>query len=133
MATHNPKQGGMATDMLGAIIDAVRVTFGAAGAPTLVDGGKSNLIASVTRNSAGLYTFQLNKNYYKSFIAVLPTLSCISGAGALNTARYVVGSYSSTTGTFQVVVTDDEATPAAADPTNGVALSLLMVFQRYST
>lgn len=128
---HTPKQN-LASDMLGAVIDAVRVTFGASGAPTLVDGGKSGLISSVTRTSPGLYTFQLAPNYYKSFIAVLPALSCINGAGAVNTARYVEGSYSSTAGTFQIVVTDDEATPAAADPTNGVALDLLMIFQRYS-
>ncbi len=128
---HSPKQN-LASDMLGAVIDACRVTIGATGAPTLVDGGKSGLLSSVVRNSAGLYTFQLAPNYYKALIAVLPVLSCISGTGAVNTVRYVEGSYSSSAGTFQLVVTDDEATPAAADPTNGVAIDLVMVFQRYT-
>jgi hypothetical protein len=116
--------------MIGVVLDGCRVSIGATGAPTLVDAGKSNLLASVTRVSAGLYTFQLNPQYYKSLVAVLPALSCVSGAGAIFYARYVEGSYNSSTGQFQVVTSN--TTPAAADATQNTALDLLIAFQRYS-
>jgi len=129
---HSPVQGGMSTDMRGVVIDAFRVTFGASGAPTLVDNGKTGLILSVVKTATGRYTFTLNPNYYAKLVAVLPALSCVSAAGAVNTARYVEATYNATTGVFEIDVTDDEATPAAVDPTNGVAMDVLVVFQRYS-
>lgn len=129
---HAPKVGAMATDMLGAVVDAFRVTFGATGAPTLSDKGKTGLVASVTRNSAGLYTIQLNPNYYASVIAVIPKLSAVGQTGAVQDVRYIEGSYSATNGNFQVAVVADEDAPAAADPTNGSAMDVIVVFQRYS-
>lgn len=130
---HSPKLSALATDLLGCVIDAVRVTFGASGAPTLVDAGKSGLFDATTpvvKTATGRYTFQLSPNYYKSVVAVLPALSCVAANGAILTTRYVEGSYNSTTGQFEVDVSN--ATPVAADPTSGTALDLVIVFQRYS-
>lgn len=125
---HSPVIGALRTNMKGACLDAFRVTIGGTGAPTLVDNGKSGLL-SVVRTSAGLYTFTIVAPVPPKLIAVMATLSCISGTGALNTVRYVEGSYNASAGTFQLVVTDDEATPAAVDPTNGVAIDVLLLTQ----
>lgn len=130
---HSPVQGGMSTDMRGVVIDAVRVTFGASGAPTLVDAGKSGLLDATTpvaKTATGRYTFQLSPNYYHDVVAVLPKLSCVAANGARLDARYVEDSYDPDAGTFEVDVSD--ATPAAADPTSGTSMSLLIVFQRYT-
>lgn len=120
---------GLLTHMRGAVVDAVCVSIGAVGAPTLVDNGKSGLL-TVARTSAGLYTFTIAQPVPARLIVCLPSLTAINGTTAVNTARYVEGSYNATAGTFQVVVTDDEATPIAADPVNGTSLCLVLFFQR---
>lgn len=130
---HSPVQGGWSTDMRGVVVDALRVSFGASGAPTLVDEGKTGLLdsdAPVAQTATGRYTFQLSRNYYHSVVAVLPKLSCVAANGAILEARYVEDSYDSEAGTFEVDVSD--ATPVAADPTSGTSLSLVVVFQRYT-
>lgn len=124
----------MSTDMRGVVIDALRVSFGASGAPTLVDAGKTGLLdstAPVVQTATGRYTFQLSLNYYAALVACLPKLSCVAANGARLDARYVDGSYSPTTGQFEVDVSD--ATPVAADPTSGTSMALVLVFQRYTT
>lgn len=121
--------GALATPLKGAVLEGYRVTFGAVGAPTLVDNGRSGCITTVVRNSAGLYTFTLAVPYYAKLIAILPSLSAVSAAGALQTARYVEGSYSPTAGTFQIAVSDN-GVPAAVEATSGTALDLVTLFQR---
>ena len=119
--------------MKGAAIEAFNISIGAAGAPTLVDNGKTGLVESVVLASAGLYTITLASPCPPKLVCNPQVdLSCISGTGAVNTVRYVQGSFNPTTRQFQIVVTDDEATPIAANPTNGVQISVLLVFQRYN-
>lgn len=127
---HSPKLSALGTDMLGCVLDGVSVSFGASGAATLVDGGKSGLIESVTKLATGRYEFQLTPNYYASVVAVLPKLSAVAANGARLDARYIEDSYDNTAGTFEVDVSD--TTPAAADPTSGTSMSLVIVFQRYT-
>src|SRR5689334_20036760 len=92
---------GLLTHMKGACVDAFHVTIGASGAPTLVDNGRSGLV-TVARTSAGLYTFTFAApGAPPLLIACIPTLSCIGATGALNSVRYVEGSYNATAGTFQ--------------------------------
>lgn len=129
---HSYNQG-VRTSNRGSAIEAFRVTFaGGAGAPTLVDNGKAGLL-SVVRTSAGLYTFTIGVPVPPKFIAVLCGLSCVNATGAVRTARYIEGSYNASAGTFQIAVTDDEATPAAIDPTDNTALDVVLVTQVYTT
>lgn len=123
---------GLVTSSRGVAIEMVSVSFAAAGAPTLVDGGKAGLIASVAKTSDGLYTFTLAKPYPRSKVAILASLSCVDKAGAIRDARYVEGSYNATAGTFQVAITGDEDSPAGVDPTASTSLDLVMFFQRYA-
>jgi hypothetical protein len=128
---HSPKMN-IASDMLGSVIDAVRVTFGASGAPTLVDNGKTGLFDATTpvvKAATGRYTFQLAPNYYAKVVAIVPTLSAATTTGAVQLARYLEGSYNATTGQFEIDVT---AAAALVDPTTGTGLDLIIVFQRYS-
>jgi len=128
---HAPKQN-LASDLMGCVIDAVRVTFGASGAPTLVDNGKMGLFdatAPVVKAATGRYTFQLSPNYYAKVVAVLPSLSAATTTGAVQLARYLEASYNATTGQFEIDVT---AAAALVDPTSGSGLDLVVVFQRYS-
>lgn len=129
---HSPKQGALSTDLVGCVIDAVRVTFGASGAPTLVDNGKMGLLdatAPVVKAATGRYTFQLAPNYYAKVVAVLPSLSAATTTGAVQLARYLEASYNATTGQFEIDVT---AAAALVDPTSGSGLDLIIVFQRYN-
>lgn len=121
----------MSTNMRGVIIDAFRVTFGAAGAPTLVDNGASGLL-TVALTAAGRYTFTISDPIPPKLVAVIPALSCVDVTGAVRTARYVEGSYNATTGEFEIDITDDEATPAAIAPTENTALDVILVTQRYN-
>lgn len=122
---------GLATSMKGGAVEAVRVTFGASGAPTLVDKGKSNLVLSVAKTATGRYTFTLNKPYPAYLVALEPSLSAATTTGAFKFARYLEASYSATAGTFEVDICDTVGTPALVDPTSGTALDLVLVFQRY--
>lgn len=129
---HSMNTGGIATNMRGVCIDAFRVTFGAAGAPTLVDNGKTGLL-SVVHTSEGLYTFTITSPINPKLVAVFPVLSAVNGAGAMWEARYVEGSYNATTGVFQIVVSEDEDSVSVVDPTQNTALDVLLITQRYNT
>lgn len=96
--------------------ESCHVTFGASGAPTLVDSGKGNFFTAVAKTATGRYTFTLSTPYPRKVIALVPTLSCVSVGGVLQQVRYVEGSYSYTAGTFEVDVTAVTGTsiPAAA-------------------
>lgn len=124
---------GAVTSNKGMAIESIAVDFGASGAPTLVDKGGAGLIASVAKTSTGLYTFTMNAPFPPDRLIVSPTLDCVSGTGALQTARYVHGSYSASAGTFQIAITQDEDTPAVADPTSGTTLDVVMFFGRYAS
>lgn len=128
---HSMSQGGLVTNMKGVCMDAFHVSIGAVGAPTLVDNGKTGLL-SVVRTSAGLYTFTIVAPVNPKLVAVIPTLATILATTAMNTVRYVEGSYNASAGTFQLQVTDDEATPIAADPPSGTAIHFLLFTQRYN-
>lgn len=122
--------GALGTTLKGCVLEAFRFTIGVSGAPTLVDNGRSGAVASVVRNSAGLYTITLEKPYWAKLVSCIPELSCVNGAGSILEARYVEGSYSASAGTFQIVCTLDEDAPAAADSPSGTGMDVILVFQR---
>lgn len=128
--------GGLLSNMRGVSIDAFRVTFsGGNGTPTLVDNGKSGL-ATVALTAAGRYTFSIQPPTNPKMVAIFPSLSCVAANGAVRTPRYVEGSYAvnGTTGvaSFEIDITDDEATPAAIAPTDNTALDVLLFTQKYN-
>jgi hypothetical protein len=99
---------------------------------TLVDNGKSGQIASVAKTATGRYTFQLAAPYPAKVVDVIPRLSCVAADGAIQHARYVEASYNATLGTLEIDVSDNAGSPAAADPTSGTAMHVVIEFQRYT-
>lgn len=122
---------GVVTPCKGYVTAAFIVAIGATGAPGTVDELSANLIASVTRNSAGLYTVQLNKPYPPRLVYCQPSVAVAGGTTALD-GSYVRNSYSATNGTFQFVISENDGTPAAVDPANGDAVMVNLVFGRYT-
>lgn len=120
---------GLLTTTRGCAMHAFRVTFGASGAPTLSDKGKSGFL-TVARTAQGRYTFTIAQPRPALVVAVIPSLSCVAADGAVVHARYVEGSYDATAGTFEIDTTADEDAPAAADPTSGTAMDVILVTQR---
>lgn len=125
---------GLTTNMKGATLDGLRVSIGATGAPTLAEDCGAGLVASVTRNSAGRYTFQMAKPYPPKVVNIQCELSGLSATDPVLVARYESGTYNATAGTFvvQVVNTPTSTTAAAADPANGVDMHVLLITRRYT-
>lgn len=122
---------GLVTSQKGAALEGFKCTFLSAAA-TLVDNGKSGILSTtITHTSTGLYTFQLVVPYPPKEIAIIPSLNCVSASGTILIARYVHGSYSNSTGQFQVAITN--TSNSATDPTDNTALHMLIMFQRYTT
>lgn len=125
---------GLTTNMKGATIDAFRITIGASGAPTLAEDCGSGLVSSVTRLSAGRYSFQMAKPYPPKLVNVQAELSGLSATDPVLVARYESATYNATTGVFivQVVNTPTSTTAAAADPVNGCDLHVTLITRRYT-
>lgn len=109
-----------------------KVSFGAAGAPTLV-AASSKGIKSIARNSAGTYTITLGMNN-PSVVETYPALMMVkhvfdessnSGNAPASPDMYVVASAVSSVGTLQIRF-DNAGT--ATDPASGeiVLLQLLL-------
>lgn len=123
---------GMVTSQKGNAYEVIRCTF-SGGAATLVDNGKSGICSTtISHPATGRYVFQLVAPWPPKVIGD-PTaeLSCISVTGALLTPRYVAGSFSATTGQFEIAICNTSAT--ATDPTDGTALTITLNMQRYTT
>jgi hypothetical protein len=101
-------------------------------APDQIRDGKSGLVLSVTRVSAGLYTIALRTDRPSPVRHIVQHVSVNSAANtaatqAVSGARYVDGSWSQTAGTFQVLVTDcNNTTPAAVDPDSHARISITL-------
>lgn len=103
------------------VVDLYAVfAVGATGAPTL-NAGLSKGIASVARNSAGLYTIALQDAYVDVF-SVIPTIRLASGA--ITTHGFVVRAVSvdDATPTIQVLFTDELG--AAVELNDGAVVCL---------
>ena len=125
---------GLTTNMKGATLDAIRVSIGASGAPTIAEDCGAGLISSVTLGTAGRYTFQMAKPYPPKLVVCSPELSGLSATDPVLVARYEAGTYNATTGQFvvQVVNTPTSTTAAAANPANGTDIHVLLVTRRYT-
>ncbi len=97
--------------------------------------GKTGLVVSVTRDSAGLYTINMRKDrpYVTSgkYITVHPSLSQVAAPTKYCDVHYVEGSWSSsgTYVTFKVKVfqrATEAVAAAAADPDNGDRISITL-------
>ena len=91
----------------------------------------SGMVASMTRNSAGNYTIQLNKPYPPKVIQVDANIPAATATTAVTLARYVRGSYSATTGQWTLSVTNAAGT-GAQDPANGDEIHVSINFRRYT-
>jgi len=104
-----------------------KVAIGASGAPTL-DASLSKGIASIVRNSAGLYTVTLQDGYQK-FLGFVPTIEL--AAGSPGVFACVVRAHSVTSAkTIQFGFLD--ATGAAADIASGATLRFKVELDRSS-
>lgn len=112
-----------------------RVTFGAAGAPTLVT-AQSKGVVSVTRNGAGIFTFVFGTQagmldvYYQLLNAQV--LFDTIGAPGVPAAplMYLSGNAVATPASCSLQVTFTDAdTPAATDPGNGEAAYFEFTFK----
>lgn len=95
-----------------------KVSIGAAGAPTLVSGSAKG-IASIARNSAGVYTITLSDIYNR-----LLNLSgnFIAASGAAAPIVEVIAESVSSAKTIQIQATD--VAGAATDPASGETMML---------
>lgn len=121
-----------------------RVTFGAAGAPTLVtsstnSGSPSRGVVSVTRNGAGIFTFVFGTlssslDVYNALLGYNVTYDTIGAPGVpAAPLNYLSGNAVSTVGSASLQLTFlDADTPAATDPGNGEAIYVEFTFKNSS-
>lgn len=116
-----------------------RVTFGATGAPTLVQGSSflSKGIVSVTRNSAGVFTFVFGTqagmlDVYNKLLNVSVLFDAISNSGTAPAAPfyYLTANAVATPASCSLQITFlDADTPAATDPADGEAAYFEFTFK----
>lgn len=91
-------------------------------APDQIRDGKTGLVKSVVRTSAGLYTVTLrtDRPSIKTHITVHASIGQPANTAPtqpVGAVAFVDGSWNQAAGTFQVLVTDcNNTTPAAVDP-----------------
>lgn len=99
------------------------------GAVGTISQAKGNLVESVTRNSAGVYTVQLTKPYPYAVLAVLPQVNRAAPTDTNVVANYDVSpAYSNSTGSFVVHCTNTTGAPIATDPPSGSEVHVMVVF-----
>lgn len=137
MSLHSYNHG-LVTSTKGVALQAAVVTglnvSPAADAACTVDDYKSNFVQSVIHSATGVLDVQLNQPYPAS-LTCIPSISASGATQDLIHPRYVDGSYDSSAGTFQVVLTNDDDSGAGVAVAGGAAneLTLLMICQRYTT
>lgn len=112
-----------------------RVSFGASGAPTL-DAKNSKGVVSVTRNSAGKFTFVFGTNTklpldtYNRLLMIKHVFDETgnSGTAPASPALYIIGNSIATVGTASIQVEFNNA-GTATDPASGEVVLLQFVFQ----
>ncbi len=128
---------GLVTSSKGLAIEFVKVTGlnVAPGASALctVDDGDSGLVFKCVHGATGIYTFTLNKPYPPKILLCIPSISSTSATTDLIIPRYKDASYSSTAGTFEVHLVNDDDSGAGVAVAGGAAneLNLVLVFNRY--
>lgn len=87
-------------------------------APDVIRDGKSALIKSVARDSAGVFTVTFNDygTLPKRLISELATLSTKAAPTKMCVASVVVDSYSQSTRSFKIVTIQMSGTEAVTDP-----------------
>lgn len=112
-----------------------RVTIGATGAPTIVT-AQTKGVVSVTRNSAGVYTFVFGTNAsmldtYNKLLGVHVTYDATGDSGAASDAPLwnVTGNSIATVGTASVQITFRNTSGVATDPSNGEAFWFQFTFR----
>jgi hypothetical protein len=96
--------------------------------------GLSNAVDSVVHAGAGTYTVTLNKTWPRQIVAILADLaSATATVGAIENVRYVVDSYSTSDGKFELeTITDDgDGTLTIEDITDNTVISVHMVVQNH--
>lgn len=81
--------------------------------------GNAQKVLSVTRGAAGVYTVQLDKNYYRQIIPLGRGGVSASGAVRNGVVEIDEASYDKDAGTFTVRHALNAAPTTAADPANG--------------
>lgn len=111
------------------------VTFGATGAPTL-DAANSKGVVSVTRNSAGKYTFVFGTkagmlDTYNKLLGVDMVLDATGNAGAAPAAPnlYLVGNSVAVAGTCSLQVQFTNSAGTATDPASGEGVYIAFTFK----
>lgn len=112
-----------------------RMTIGAAGAATLVT-AQSKGVVSVTRNSAGVYTFVFGTNaslldLYNKLLMITVLYDSITDSGAASDAPLwnLTGNSIATPGTASLQVTFRNTSGTATDPSSGEALNFNFIFR----
>jgi hypothetical protein len=90
------------TTALTSVLNWCKFTAGASGAVGTLYQGASNSVASVTRNSVGLYTVLFNKPFPGALADVRAVVHPASIGNPAVDLNYVPGSFSQTAGTFQL-------------------------------
>ena len=130
---------GLHTASKGITVDAVRIgnmdeTPGAAVTCDIEEDCKSGLISQVIHSATGTFDFYLTKPYPPKLVICQPELDCAAVTTDILKARYKQDSYDYTTGTFTVLVSndDDSGAPVAADPAATDSMHVLLMFNRYT-
>jgi hypothetical protein len=122
------------TSNLNPFVSWFKMLVGAAGAVGTVSQAKANLVESITRNSAGVYTVQLTRPYPYGVLACIPQVNRAAPGDTNVTANYDAASYSNTAGTLVIHCTNTTGVAAATDPpTNSELHVMLVCFGRKGT
>lgn len=126
---------GLVTSSKGLAIEFIKITGlnVAVGQLCTVDDGDSGLVLKCTHTATGVYTLTFTKPYPPKILAVIPSISSTSPTTDLIHARWTDGNYSSTAGTLELeLINDDDAgTPVATDGLAANWLNVVLVFNRY--
>lgn len=124
----------LTTANLNPFVSWFKFLVGASGAVGTLSQAKANLVESVTRNSAGVYTVQLTRPYPYGVLFVLPKINKAAPTDPNVTADYDAASYSATAGTFVIHCTNTTGAAAATDAPNGSEMHVMVVaFGRKNT
>lgn len=126
---------GLVTSSKGLAIEFVKITGlnVAVGQNCTVDDGDSGLVQKCVHTATGIYTLTLTKPYPPKVLAVMPSISSTSATTDLIHPRWTDSNYSSTAGTLEVhLINDDDVTAGVAvDGAAANVLNLVLVFNRY--
>jgi hypothetical protein len=126
---------GLVTSSKGLAIEFIKITglnVAVSGLCT-VDDGDSGLVLKCVHTATGVYTLTFTKPYPPKVLAVIPSISSTSPTTDLIHARWTDGNYSSSAGTLELeLINDDDAgTPVATDGLAANWLNVVLVFNRY--